>query len=124
MTHLGLNLLTSEPSARDAEVTQTIVMGKGVRLERIVSHGQASPDGFWYDQVETEWVTVLTGKARMRIADQASAISLGPGDTLLLPAHCRHRVEWTDPEQPTVWLALFVDGELNAREASSKAHRG
>jgi cupin 2 domain-containing protein len=107
-----LNLLTSEPASRDAEITRTIVAGKAVRLERIVSFGQASPEGFWYDQAETEWVTVLSGGARIRIADQAGAITLGPGDTLLLPAHCRHRVEWTDPQQPTVWLALFVDGEL------------
>jgi cupin 2 domain-containing protein len=124
MTRLGLNLLTSEPAALDAEVTQTIATGKGVRLERIVSLGQASPDGFWYDQSESEWVTVLTGRARIRISHQADEITLGPGDTLLLPAHCRHRVEWTDPNQPTVWLALFVDGELNAREASSKIHHG
>lgn len=114
MTRLGLNLLTLEPAARDAEVTRMIVAGKGVRLERIVSHGQASPDGFWYDQAEGEWVAVLTGRARIRIADQADAIALGPGDTLLLPARCRHRVEWTDPDQPTVWLALFVDGDLKA----------
>jgi cupin 2 domain-containing protein len=113
MARFGLNLLTSEPSARDAEVTQTLVTGKGVRVERIVSHGQASPDGFWYDQAEDEWVTVLTGRARIRIADQAGEIALGPGDTLLLPAHCRHRLEWTDPDQPTVWLALFVEGGLN-----------
>ena len=112
MRRLGVNLLTPEPTAQDAEVTQTIATGKGVRLERIVSFGQASPDGFWYDQAETEWVTILTGRARIRIADQASAITLGPGDTLLLPAHCRHRVEWTAPDQPTVWLALFLDGEL------------
>ena len=112
MTQLGLNLLSSEASAQDAEVTRTIVAGNGVRLERIVSHGQASPDGFWYDQAEAEWVTVLAGRARIKVADQASAITLGPGDTLLLPAHCRHRVEWTDPDQPTVWLALFVEGQL------------
>ena len=66
---------------------------KGVRLQRIVSFGQASPDGFWYDQAETEWVTVLTGRARIRIADQVDEIALGAGDTLLLPARCRHRVE-------------------------------
>ena len=111
---LGLNVLTSEPSARDAEVMQALVTGKGVRMERIVSHGQASPEGFWYDQSEAEWVTLLTGRAGIRIADQASEIIMGPGDTLLLPAHCRHRVEWTDPDQPTIWLALFMDDELKA----------
>jgi cupin 2 domain-containing protein len=112
MARLGLNLLAPELSANADEVTHTIAMGKGVRLERIVSHGQVSPEGFWYDQAEAEWVTVLTGRARIRIADQADAVVMGPGDTLLLPAGCRHRVEWTDPEQPTVWLALFVDGDL------------
>jgi cupin 2 domain-containing protein len=112
MTRLGLNLLTSEPAAQDGEVTQTIATCKGVRVERIVSFGQTSPDGFWYDQAEAEWVTLLTGRARIRIADQAEAITLGPGDTLLMPAHCRHRVEWTDPDQPTIWLALFVEGQL------------
>ncbi len=112
MTSLGLNLLTLEPSARDAEITQVLATGKGVRLERIVSYGRASPEGFWYDQAEAEWVTILTGRARIRIADQSNEIVMGPGDTLLLPAHCRHRVEWTDPGQPTVWLALFVEGEV------------
>ena len=64
MTRLGLNLLAPEPSANADEVTQTIATGKGVRLECIVSYGQASPDGFWYDQAEAEWMTVLTGRAR------------------------------------------------------------
>ena len=111
MIQLGANLLSSLATG-DTEVSQTLVTGRGIRLERIVSFGQASPEGFWYDQTETEWVTLLTGSARIRVADQASDITLRPGDTLLLPAHCRHRVEWTDPEQPTVWIALFFDGEL------------
>ena len=112
MLRSGFNLLTPEPLARGAEVTQQIATGNGMRLERIVSHGQASPEGFWYDQTEAEWVTVLTGRTRIRLAEQASSITLGPGDTLYLPAHCRHRVEWTDPDQPTVWLAVFVDHDL------------
>lgn len=111
MIKLGANLLASLATS-DTEYNQTLVAGTGVRLERIVSFGQASPEGFWYDQAEAEWVTVLTGGARIRVAGQANDIILGPGDTVLLPAHCRHRVEWTDPDQPTVWLALFVDREL------------
>ncbi|MFM9939795.1 MAG: cupin domain-containing protein [Hyphomicrobiaceae bacterium] len=111
MIQLGANLLSSLATS-DMEISQTLVTGAGVCLERIVSFGQASPEGFWYDQTKAEWVTVLTGRARIRVADQANDITLGPGDTVLLPAHCRHRVEWTDPDQPTIWLALFVDGEL------------
>jgi cupin 2 domain-containing protein len=120
MTSLGPNLLSLEPAAQNAEVTQPLAIGKGVRLERVVSLGQSSPDDFWYDQSEAEWVTILSGRARIRIADQESALTMGPGDTLLLPAHCRHRVEWTDPDQPTVWLALFVAGELSEVQGSEE----
>ena len=112
MIQLGANLLSSSATS-DKEISRTLVAGSSVRLERIVSFGQASPEGFWYDQTEAEWVAVLTGRARIRVAGQTSDITLGPGDAVLLPAHCRHRVEWTDPDQPTVWLALFVDGELH-----------
>lgn len=109
MIRTGVNLFTPEPSARNGEVTQRIAKGKGIRIERIVSHGQASPDAFWYDQDEAEWITVLTGSARITIAGQADDILLRPGDTLLLPAHCRHRVAWTAPDEPTIWLALFAE---------------
>lgn len=114
MIRLGPNLLAPEASARDRELMQPLAAANGVRIERIVSFGQASPEGFWYDQPEAEWVTLLTGRARISIAGQDGAIAMVPGDTLLLPAHCRHRVDWTDPEQPTVWLAVFVAPELVA----------
>ena len=96
MIQLGANLLSSLATS-DAEVRQTLVASRGVRLDSIVSSGQASPKGFWYDQLEAEWVTILAGRARIRIDGQAGDIALGPDDTLLLPAHCRHRVERTDP---------------------------
>jgi cupin 2 domain-containing protein len=79
---------------------------QGFRLERIVSTGQATPAGEWYDQPRSEWVVLLTGSAGLLIAGEAAPRRLAPGDWLLLPAHLRHRVEWTDPDRPTVWLAL------------------
>ncbi len=83
-----------------------------VRVERIVSHGHRSPDGFWYDQEEAEWVALLAGAARIAFAG-GREITLTPGDHLLIPAHTRHRVAWTDPAQATVWLAVFYpDGGL------------
>lgn len=106
------DLLTSLPAARDAEVSETLITAHGIRLQRIISFGQVSPEGFWYDQKEAEWVMLLTGRARLLIAGEADDRILGPGDAVYLPAHCRHRVEWTDPEHPTVWLALFIDGQL------------
>ena len=106
------NLLTSLPSARDAEMSETLITAHGIRLQRIISFGQVSPEGFWYDQKEAEWVMLLTGRARLMIGGEAEERVLGPGDAVYLPAHCRHRVEWTDPDHPTVWLALFIDGQL------------
>ena len=104
-----LNLLGSLPDASHDELVDTLASADGVRLERIISHGQASPDGFWYDQDEAEWVMVLAGRARLRMEDESSDRELVAGDSLFLPPHCRHRVTWTDPDKPTVWLALFID---------------
>lgn len=103
------NLIESLPDARAGEVTEELLSARGVRLERIVSHGQASPPDFWYDQEETEWAVLLDGRAHLEIEGEDAVRVLGPGDAVLLPAHCRHRVAWTDPERPTVWLALFID---------------
>jgi len=100
-----VNLLTDLPPALRDEVAETLVRGDGVRVERIVSRGQRSPDGFWYDQDEHEWVTVLQGAARLRFEDGER--ELRAGDALLIEAHRRHRVEWTDPDRVTVWLAVF-----------------
>ncbi|MDJ0951937.1 MAG: cupin domain-containing protein [Alphaproteobacteria bacterium] len=111
-----VNLLAALPSANDAEVTECLVSANGVRLERIVSLGQASPEGFWYDQAEDEWVLLLAGGARLTIAGEPEDRPLGPGDAIYLPAGCRHRVAWTDPTQPTVWLALFLDVGLDPIE--------
>ena len=78
----------------------------GVRVERIVSTGQASPPGFWYDQPHAEWVLLLQGTAQLRFEDEAAPRALNPGDWLEIPARARHRVDWTDAERPTVWLAV------------------
>ena len=91
---------------RDEELLITLAERPGGRIERIVSTGQASPPGFWYDQDWGEWVVLLSGAARLRFADEDEPRYLGPGDWVDIPAHCRHRVEWTDPDQPTVWLAV------------------
>jgi cupin 2 domain-containing protein len=101
------NLLRDLPDARAGEVTDGLLTAPGLRIERIVSHGQASPPGFWYDQAQAEWVLLLKGAARLRFADEPSEHVLGPGDWLHIAAHRRHRVEWTDPAEATVWLAVF-----------------
>jgi len=102
-----MNLLRDLPDAGASEITDALVARPGLRIERIVSFGQASPEGFWYDQDEAEWVVLLAGAARLRFEDETQARALGPGDWVEIAAHRRHRVEWTEPGQPTIWLAVF-----------------
>lgn len=113
-----LNLLAALPPASPDEAIETLLQAEGVRVERIVSTGQASPAGFWYDQDEAEWILIMAGRARLFIEGEAQERELGPGDSLFLPAHCRHRVAWTQPGAPTVWLAIFVDQRLAPESAA------
>jgi cupin 2 domain-containing protein len=101
-----MNLLRDLPAATAGEIVDVLASSQAVRIERIVSRGQASPAGFWYDQAEAEFVVVLAGAARLQFAD-GETLPLGPGDWVDIAAHRRHRVEWTDPQKPTVWLAVF-----------------
>jgi cupin 2 domain-containing protein len=101
-----MNLFSPLPDAA-AERVDALLIKPGLRIERIVSQGQASPPGFWYDQAEAEWVMVLAGAARLHFADETEARLLGPGDWLEIAPHQHHRVDWTDPAVPTVWLAVF-----------------
>jgi len=100
------NLLASMPNAAAAEVVTSLVTRGSVRFERIVSQGQSSPEGFWYDQAEHEFVMLLQGHAELEFAD-GRTVSLHPGDWLELEAHLRHRVRSTAPDEPTVWLVAF-----------------
>jgi len=102
-----LNLLVPLPDAEAGEHVDTLLTRPGLRIERIVSRGQASPPGFWYDQPEAEWVLLLAGAAGLRFADETEVRVLGPGDWVDIAPRRRHRVEWTDPAVPTVWLAIF-----------------
>ena len=102
-----MNLLHSLPDASAAEWVDALMIRPGLRFERIASFGQASPPGFWYDKSESEWVVLLAGAARLRFADENEPRLLGPGDRLEIRPHRRHKVDWTDPATPTVWLAVF-----------------
>jgi len=88
------------------ELIEVLASSRSVRIERIVSIGHSSPEGFWYDQDEHEWVIVLQGEGMLAF-EHAPAVHLKPGDSINIPAHRKHRVEWTMPEVPTVWLAVF-----------------
>ncbi len=100
------NLFQPLPTRTDEEAFQTLLETQGFRLERIVSEAHATPKGIWYDQNCPEWVLLMQGAAGLRIENQPEPITLFPGDYVYLPSHLKHRVEWTAPDQATVWLTL------------------
>jgi cupin 2 domain-containing protein len=100
------NLLTDVPPATATETIDELLATSNVRIERIISHGHASPEGFWYDQEWAEWVVVLRGSAGLMFEGESEPRALKAGDHIHIPAHARHRVTWTDPDETTVWLAV------------------
>ena len=102
-----MNLFADLPAELDDELVTVLAQNKSVRIERIVSTGHCSPAGFWYDQDEHEWVVVLKGEARLQFEDEDTPVTVKPGDCIHIATHRRHRVDWTTPNEPTVWLAVF-----------------
>lgn len=100
------NLFASLPAALPDEVFDELVKHRVIRIERILSKGHASPESGWYDQDEHEWVVVLRGRGHLEF-DDGEKIALEAGGWIVIPAHRRHRVAWTDPDDVTVWLAVF-----------------
>ncbi len=101
------NILASATDKFPDELVEMLVQSPAVRIERIVSTGQASPEGYWYDQDESEWVLVIQGEAELRFEDLPQPVVMKAGDYVNIPAHCKHRVQRTTADQPTVWLAVF-----------------
>ncbi len=104
------NIFANLPKAMPDEVMETLAEVGSVRIERIVSNGQATPEGEWYDQGWDEWVLLLAGSAGLLIENEGAERTLRAGDYLMIPAHCRHRVAWTDPREKTIWLAVHIGG--------------
>ena len=98
------NLFSDFPTDLPGELFETLFEAKNLRIERIVSHGHASPEGFWYDQDRHEWVIVLKGAARLQFED--GMVEMKPGDFINIPAFKKHRVDWTTQDEPTVWLGV------------------
>jgi cupin 2 domain-containing protein len=107
------NMFAAIPPGTAGEFAEDLLRRRALRIERIVSRGQVSPPDFWYDQEDDEWILLLAGSAALRFAD-GGLVALKPGDHLLIPRHCRHRVERTDPEGETHWLAVHFAAEIPA----------
>src|SRR5262249_25271862 len=98
------NIFDELPQNLPKELVQILVRAADVRIERIISHGHASPADFWYNQAQSEWVIVLKGAARLQFEE--GMVEMKPGDFINIPAFKRHRVDWTTPDEPTVWLGV------------------
>jgi len=101
------SLFDATGACADRETVDLLLERPGARIERIVSTGQATPPGQWYDQSGDEWVALLAGRATLRL-EVGALVELAPGDWLLIPAHVRHRVESTSVDPPCVWLAVHA----------------
>ncbi len=106
------NIFHDVPRKLEQERYDLLLQSPNVRIERIVSTGQSSSKGFWYDQSEEEWVVVLSGSAILNFEEGDRRVEMNAGDYVLIPAHCRHRVESTSPDEPTIWLAVFYRDEI------------
>jgi cupin 2 domain-containing protein len=99
-------LFESIPAELPEELIDTICSTDNVKIERIVSRGHASPEGFWYDQERNEFVLVVQGSAGLKFEKEDAIVVLKAGDYLNIGAHVKHRVEWTDSTCETIWLAV------------------
>ena len=102
------NIFENIPEQLKQECFDTLVQSEHVTIERIVSKGHTSPESGWYEQKRNEWVMVLQGAATIMF-ENGDQTRLQAGDHLNIPALCKHRVLWTDPDQKTVWLAVHYD---------------
>jgi cupin 2 domain-containing protein len=108
ITPRSQNLLNNIPATLEEEFSETLAESDDVRIERIVSDGHSTKPGEWYEQDWDEWVLLVSGEAALLFSDDTAQMTLKPGDHIMIPAGCRHRVEWTDASQKTVWLAVHI----------------
>ncbi|MCF8142770.1 MAG: cupin domain-containing protein [Deltaproteobacteria bacterium] len=101
------SLFKDIPPELPEEIFDTICARDSVKIERIVSRGHASPEGFWYDQDRNEFVLVVKGSAGLRLEGEADILVLKAGDYVNIGSHVKHRVEWTDASCDTIWLSVY-----------------
>jgi len=120
---VATNLFHDLPTSLPDELVEILLQTDHVRIERIVSTGQSSPENFWYDQDEGEWVILLRGEATLEFYDGIGMRRMRVGDFVFIPAHQKHRVTATSAKKPTVWLAVFVKEKKVATKCKVKKKR-
>ncbi len=108
MKPLIKNIFNDVPKHMPEELFQTLLSKGNIQIERIISKGHSSSVNDWYDQIHDEWIILLEGQAKIQFKNDLSLLFLNPGDYLLISAHTKHRVHWTQPNTETVWLAIHL----------------
>jgi len=108
MNLLNSNIFNNIPNQLSEELFECIFKRDNIQIERILSKGHVTPEGQWYDQDWDEWVMLLQGEAIIVFEKDLQTFHLNTGDYLLIPAHTRHRVEWTPNDIHTIWLAAHL----------------
>ena len=103
--HIG-NVFSGIQKQAPDEVLETVLQTGQFKIERIISHGHTTTKGEWYDQDRNEWVLILKGNAGLLFEGSDKTVTMKTDDYINIPAHQKHRVEWTDPEEETIWLAV------------------
>ena len=111
------SLFDNIPADLPEELFATICSTEAVKIERIVSKGHASPEGFWYDQDWNEFVLIVQGGAGLKFECNDEIVVLKAGDYLNIPSHVKHRVEWTDSSGETIWLAVHYKNAADDNRA-------
>ena len=105
-----INLFADLPARLPDELVTTLLEATNVRIERIVSHGHASPEGFWYDQDQHEWVVVLAGAARLKFEDGTMEMAAGDVRGGVIE-RCGHWIGEERPEFIAAQLSEFFGAE-------------
>ncbi|MFH1127882.1 MAG: cupin domain-containing protein [Candidatus Omnitrophota bacterium] len=100
------NIYSKISNIKDKEMLETLAVNKKLKIERIISRGQVTEKGKWLKEAHDEWVIILKGAGKLRFRNDSRLIKLKIGDYVLIPAHTSHRVEWTLPQEKTIWLAV------------------
>ncbi len=107
------NIFSGIKKQSPEEIFETIIKTNQFKIERIISSGQSTGKGNWYNQDRSEWVIVLKGSAGLIFEGNRKVVIMKPGDYINIPAHKKHRVEWTDPEGETIWLAVHYQNDTS-----------
>ena len=102
------NIYKNIPAYLPEELFDIIHENKNIKIERIVSKGHSSAQDFWYDQDMNEFVILLQGRAEIQLKENRDVVRLSPGDYIIIPAHVKHRVQWTSRDEETIWLAVHL----------------